>query len=38
MGSVPINKGKAALVSWSVAIGISVVTWPIAIAILASAR
>ncbi|NYI41951.1 hypothetical protein [Demequina lutea] len=37
MGSVPINTGKAALVSWSVAIAVSAITWPIAImAILAS--
>ena len=36
MGSVPINTGKAALVSWSVAIGVSVITWPIAIAVLLS--
>ncbi|NTV38649.1 MAG: TFIIB-type zinc ribbon-containing protein [Demequinaceae bacterium] len=36
MGSVPINTGKAALVSWSVAIGISIITWPIAIAVFLS--
>ncbi len=38
MGSVPINTGKAALVSWSVAIGVSAIAWPIAIAILIAAR
>lgn len=38
MGSVPINKGKAALVSWGVAIGVSAIAWPIAIAILLGMR
>lgn len=37
MGSVPINSAKANAVSWAVAAGISIVTWPIAIAILAAA-
>lgn len=37
MGSVPINTGKAALVSWSVAVGVSIITWPMAIAVLLSA-
>lgn len=37
MGSVPINQGKAALVSWSVAIGISIITWPMAIVVLLAA-
>lgn len=36
MGSVPINEGKAALVSWLVAGGISVITWPLAILALAT--
>lgn len=34
MGSVPINTGKAALVSWSVGIAVSLVTWPMAIGLL----
>lgn len=38
MGSVPINTGKAALVSWSVAIGVSAITWPIAIVALLASR
>ncbi len=31
MGSVPINEGKAAMVSWATAIGISIITWPLAL-------
>lgn len=34
MGSIPINRAKALLVSWGTAIGISIITWPIAIALL----
>ncbi|MCB2412781.1 TFIIB-type zinc ribbon-containing protein [Demequina sp. TTPB684] len=34
MGSVPINRKKAALVAWGTAAAISVVTWPIALAVL----
>lgn len=34
MGSVPINTKKAALVCWATAIGISIFTWPLAIAVL----
>ena len=36
MGSVPINSAKANAVSWAVAAGISIVTWPIAILVLAA--
>jgi len=38
MGSVPINTGKAAMVSWAVAIAVSAVTWPIAIITLLASR
>jgi hypothetical protein len=31
MGSVPINRAKAALLAWSLAIGISVITWPLGV-------
>ncbi len=34
MGSVPINRKKAHLVAWGVAAVVSVVTWPIAFALL----
>ena len=36
MGSVPINRRKACLVAWGVAIGISIFTWPLAIVIVAA--
>lgn len=36
MGSVPINSAKANAVSWAVAVGISIITWPIAIIVLAA--
>lgn len=35
MGSVPINTGKAAALSWGLAIGISIITWPIGFVVLA---
>ena len=35
MGSVPINRAKAAWVAWGTAAAISVVTWPLAIVALA---
>jgi hypothetical protein len=38
MGSVPINTGKAAMVSWSVAIAVSAITWPIAIIAIFASR
>jgi predicted RNA-binding Zn-ribbon protein involved in translation (DUF1610 family) len=34
MGSIPINRGKAAAVAWGVAGAISLITWPLALLIL----
>ncbi|WP_062204339.1 hypothetical protein [Demequina salsinemoris] len=34
MGSVPINTRKAAMLAWGIAIGVSVVTWPLGFAML----
>jgi hypothetical protein len=36
MGSVPINRKKAAALAWGLAIGISVITWPLALVALAT--
>ncbi|WNM25317.1 TFIIB-type zinc ribbon-containing protein [Demequina capsici] len=36
MGSVPINTRKAAMLAWGVAIGVSLITWPLAFAMLAA--
>lgn len=35
MGSVPINTRKAALLAWGIAVGVSVVTWPLGFLTLA---
>ena len=34
MGSVPINTKKAAWVCWGSAVAISIITWPMALAVL----
>jgi ribosomal protein S27E len=36
MGSVPINRRKAAALAWGLAIGISIITWPLGIIALAA--
>ena len=36
MGSVPINRKKAALLAWGLTIGISIITWPLGIIALAA--
>lgn len=36
MGSVPINRGKAAALAWGLAAGISVITWPLAFILMAA--
>ncbi len=35
MGSVPINTAKARALAWGLAVGISVITWPMAVVVLA---